>query len=142
MSDVYSHGTHGLLFIVDIGVYDVEIKKVNVVNGDLLLRSRVIDRDFNNKALQVIELVKKEKPQKIIFDKAGIGKAFYELFMSMLDSTKDTHGISVDSFGNVSYNYFNLNPTYNITINMNSEKDVNMIAEEMMKSIKKLNLKA
>jgi len=134
-----SHGTHGLLFIVDSTIHDVEVKRLNVVDGDLLMPKRFIGKDFNNNVQLLIELIVKEKPQKIIFDKVGISRGFYDLFLTKLEHMSETYGINVDSFGNVSFNY--LNPsTYNITINMNSDKDANEIAEELMKQIKKGNL--
>lgn len=134
-----SHGTHGLLFIVDATIHDVEIKRLNVVDGDLLMPKRFVGKDFNNNVQLLIELIVKEKPQKIIFDKVGISRGFYDLFLTKLEHMSETYGINVDPFGNVSFNY--LNPsTYNITINMNSDKDANEIAEELMKQIKKGNL--
>jgi len=134
-----SHGTHGLLFIVDATIYDVEVKRLNVVDGDLLMPKRFVGKDFNYNLQLLIELIVEEKPQKIIFDKVGISRGFYDLFLTKLSNMNDVYGINVDPFGNVSFNY--LKPsTYNITVNMNNDKDANEISEEIMKQIKKCNI--
>lgn len=95
--------TNGLLFIVDPTIYDVEVKKVNVVNGDLLRPVRFIKKDFVDSIHLLLKSMYIEKPEKIIFDKIGIGLRFYELFMKIMKSEEYMYGISVDAFGTVSY---------------------------------------
>lgn len=139
------NGTHGLLFIIDTSIYDVEVSRVNVVNGDLLSPVRFIGKDFSENALRLLRLIKDEKPQKIIFNKVGMSQMFYDRFINLVNS-ENIHGIGIDAFGNVTYKFFTISldepNTFNFTINMNNTKDVDFdeISKEIMKNIKNGNI--
>lgn len=99
--------SNGLLFKVDVGVYDIVIDRINVVNGDILLPKKLSSKVFDLKVKFLINLISKEKPDKVVFDKAGVGIGFYELFLKRVSDKEDGCNFDIDSFGTVTYDEVN-----------------------------------
>lgn len=93
--------SNGLLFKVDIGMYDIVIERINVINGDLLTSKKMNSKVFDEKIEFLKSAIQSEKPDKIIFDKAGIGKGFYELFVKKMSDGE--FNFEVDSYGTTTY---------------------------------------
>ena len=93
--------TYDLLF-VDAGFRETSLHKLNVVNGDYV-RFQRIDGNGVEQAMQLCELLIKERPDKVIFDKTSVGNHLYEVFRNIAKD-RYTSLMTVDSFGLVIYN--------------------------------------
>lgn len=77
----------------------VEIYRVNVINGDCLTPVTVGEgKTIVAQMLELIEVIKRDKPDKVIFNKMGMGQVVYDTFMFMV---KHDENIAVDSFGTI-----------------------------------------
>ena len=90
------------LLLVEVSFEDVgytTVHRLNVINGDYLT-PRIIGngKTVVAQVLELIKIIKEEKPDKVIFDRLGLGGVFYDTFMFML---KHDEYIGVDSFGSV-----------------------------------------
>ncbi|MER2008609.1 MAG: hypothetical protein ABS939_14250 [Psychrobacillus sp.] len=94
---------YNLLF-VDVGngkKFPTYIHKINVINGDHV-RGQMLKGDMRNQIDALIDMLISDRPDKIIFDKTGIGIYFYEQFMIIVYlHYKNT--LSVDAFGLITY---------------------------------------
>lgn len=86
------------LLLVDVERNMTKLHKMNVITGDYL-NPKYIVGSFDEQILMLHDIIKRDRPDKIIFDKAGYGYSFYARFMEMADNE---HYI-VDAFGLIMY---------------------------------------
>lgn len=96
------------LVFVDVGfsVYKVPtiIHRMNVITGDYLTPVVYNYGDMNEQVDRLIDLLLKDRPDKIIFDKFGRSISFYDCFMERAKYSNKYRGlIEVDSFGLITY---------------------------------------
>lgn len=91
------------LMLVDADRDRTCLHKMNVITGDYLI-PKYITGTFAEQAIHILDIIIKEKPDKIIFDKFGVGYGLYDAFML---TAKRSHIYSrlleVDSFGLITY---------------------------------------
>lgn len=90
------------LMFVDVGHKDSTIHRMNVITGDYMppihLKENTLEQiDY------ICNTICADKPDKIIFDKAGIGYHFYALFIEISKQEPYRSIFSVDSFGLINY---------------------------------------
>lgn len=94
----------GLLLFVDISLdreYPSVVHKMNVINGDYLSCYRLNGSNMFLQALEIIRLIQEFKPQKIVFDKNGVGLGLYERFTLLSNEFADE--FLIDAFGTIVY---------------------------------------
>lgn len=89
------------LIFVDTGRDRTCIHKMNVITGDYLM-PRYISGNFKDQAKVLIDIVIKDRPDKIIFDKFGWGIGLYDEFRKIAKYDYD-NVLEVDSFGLITY---------------------------------------
>lgn len=91
------------LMLVDADRDRTCLHKMNVITGDYLA-PKYITGSFAEQAKHILDVVLKDKPDKIIFDKFGIGYGLYDAFML---TAKQSHVynklLAVDAFGLIVY---------------------------------------
>ena len=92
------------LMIVTIGMpkyEDTIVQRINVITGDYLPPAHLdMNLSFPEQVRELVELIKRDKPEKIIFDKVGMGYMFYDSFMYLV---KYDDYLYVDSFGTIGF---------------------------------------
>lgn len=91
------------LVLVEAGFReDTVIHRMNVITGDYLPPLRLQkERNFVSQGLEIIEVLNRDKPDKIIFDKNyTTGVLLYDVFTYLV--TEDEN-LDVDSFGLITY---------------------------------------
>lgn len=74
---------------------------INVVNGDYLAPKFIAGRKtVVAQVLEIIETIKVNKPDKVIFERFGFGQTFYETFIYIV---RQDRCLEIDSFGTVRY---------------------------------------
>lgn len=91
------------LILVDSLVIEnrMTIHRMNVITGDYLTPVN-LGGDLFDRILGLIEVIKRDKPDKIIFDRFGFGELFYETFMREVNNRKDVP-FDIDAFGLIIY---------------------------------------
>lgn len=99
------------LILVDVGWGGRErtvLHRMNVITGDYLTPFSM-SGTFQEQIAKLFEVVYRDKPDKIIFDKNGAGLAFHSIFMHEVgylkhrESSKYRESFSVDAFGLITY---------------------------------------
>jgi hypothetical protein len=93
------------LIFVDVGFSDripTYVHKMNVINGDHV-GAKNLTGNMDCQIDQLINIIIKDMPDKIIFDKAGHGFMFYDMFMQRIKFRPARGVFSVDSFGLITY---------------------------------------
>jgi hypothetical protein len=89
-----------MIYIIDTNREDSLVQRIDIENGTYLMPKRV-KGTLKEQTRQIIELVEKEKPTQIIFDKHGFGIAIADMF------PKEAHIMrayfDVDSAGRLSH---------------------------------------
>ena len=92
------------LIIVNLGIPNYEdtiVQRVSVINGDYL---PPIHLDMNNSIVgqleELVEIIKRDKPDKIVFERVGMGHMFYDTFRFLVKHDKD---MVIDSFGTIGF---------------------------------------
>lgn len=91
------------LILVEAGFReDTTIHRMNVITGDYLRPITLSeDQSYVSQGLEIIEILKRDRPDKIIFDKTyPEGLQLYKVFSYLL--TEDEY-LDVDSFGLITY---------------------------------------
>lgn len=94
------------LIFVDVGYGDrfpTYVHKMNVITGDHV-QGVTLKGTIREQIDALINIIMRDRPDKIIFDKKQMGMIFYQEFLRMtfFEPAKDV--FSVDSFGLISYN--------------------------------------
>jgi hypothetical protein len=89
------------LLLVDVERDSTKLHRMNVITGDYL-NPRYITGSLIEQSLMLSDIIRRERPDKIIFDKAGNGYALYSFFMQgvHIDFTVDAFGLIMYKDGN------------------------------------------
>jgi hypothetical protein len=99
------------LILVDVGFGSREktvLHRMNVITGDYLTPFSM-SGTFIEQMERLLQVILKDKPDKIIFDKNGTGLAFHSIFMHEVgylkhrESSQYRESFSVDEFGLITY---------------------------------------
>jgi len=99
--------SYNLMFIdpyrnVESFAFSTKIHRMNVITGDCLHLKKT-KGTIHEQIFAICRLIAIDKPDKIIFDKAGVGIGFYEEFHKYIKEIPYNKVFSVDSFGLVTY---------------------------------------
>lgn len=93
------------LIFVDVGYSDrfpTTIHRMNVITGDYLPPIHM-EGYFDIQIDELIEVILRDRPDKIIFSKLGVDYAFYEAFMHRIKFKPYREYLNVDAFGLITY---------------------------------------
>lgn len=93
------------LILVDVGYGDKErtqIHRMDVITG-YYLPPVYIDGTLVEQILKLVEVINKDRPDKIIFDRSGIGMGFYEFFTELIKQDPYKRCFTVDAFGLITH---------------------------------------
>jgi hypothetical protein len=78
------------------------VHKMNVINGDHIGCDHLTG-NLDMQIDQLVRLIEKGKPDKIIFDKKGAGYIFYQIFMEKIKRRPARDLFTIDAFGLIMY---------------------------------------
>lgn len=87
--------------IFDNGKFNTVLHRMNVITGDYLPPVK-LNNGMIPQLIELCDIVDIHRPNKIIFDKFGIGKTFYDNFI-MISKMSYNNKFSVDAFGTIIY---------------------------------------
>lgn len=92
------------LILVDVAFREpTRIHRMNVITGDYLNPIILREISYDAQAVHLIEVLLRDKPDKIIFDKNGGGHILFDLFKYTLLQREYMELIEVDAFGLITY---------------------------------------
>lgn len=83
-----------ILFLVDAGRDKTIIHRVNLSTGEVLSPRIVKGRDFLSQAVNLVEILHKDKCHQIVFEKMGIGLGLYDSFRQYVRKTPLTFNVT------------------------------------------------
>lgn len=89
------------LLLVDVGREFTLLHRMDVINGDYLNPARLntMAMGYSRTAIEIMKVIIRDRPTKIIFDKNGVGLGLYETFSLMKDQYKNI--VEIDAFGTI-----------------------------------------
>lgn len=88
------------LLLVDCCRDESRLQKIDVITGDYL-RPSILKGELYNQVFEIISTIEFDRPDKIIFDKSGIGILFYEAFIELVNN--NDFEFTVNAFGLITY---------------------------------------
>lgn len=87
------------LLLVDAGREYTLLHRMDVIHGDYLNPARLNTVGYSRTAMEIMKVIIRDRPTKIIFDKNGVGLGLYETFSLMKDHYKNL--VEIDAFGTI-----------------------------------------